>query len=95
VSRAGMVLPHCTPPASTAAAYLDDEFQLDLICPISLEIMRDPVKTVDGFTFERANIQAWFDLGKMTNPMTNDTLASQRLVPNKAIKKAIQAAELQ
>ena len=31
-----------------------------LCCPISMEIMRDPVIAADGHTYERAEIEAWF-----------------------------------
>ena len=30
-----------------------------LCCPISMEIMRDPVICADGHTYERADIEAW------------------------------------
>ena len=71
---------------------LEEEFLFseDFVCPISLEIMRDPVKTVDGSTFERASIEDWFRRGKQTNPLTNETLSSQELVPNIEMKMAIQ-----
>lgn len=32
----------------------------DLRCPISLELMRDPVRTVDGHCYERESIVTWF-----------------------------------
>ena len=31
-----------------------------LCCPISMEIMRDPVIAADGHTYERAEIESWF-----------------------------------
>uniref|UniRef100_A0A7S2H134 RING-type E3 ubiquitin transferase n=1 Tax=Octactis speculum TaxID=3111310 RepID=A0A7S2H134_9STRA len=30
-------------------------------CPITLEVMHDPVRAADGVIYERAAIQAWFD----------------------------------
>lgn len=30
-----------------------------LLCPISTEIMTDPVSTTDGFVYERKNIERW------------------------------------
>jgi hypothetical protein len=32
----------------------------ELLCPISSELMEDPVMTVDGFTYERKNIERWY-----------------------------------
>jgi|EP00908_Phaeocystis_cordata_P007891 hypothetical protein len=49
--------------------------------------MADPVCLVDGFTYERAAIQAW--LAKQphaTSPMTGAPLSSTVLVPNLAIR---------
>ena len=71
---------------SEIAAYLEH-----FICPISLEIMEDPVITTDGSSYERASIEAWF---KKTDrdPLTNAIVASKVLIPNKALKSAILAA---
>lgn len=75
---------------------LEDEFLFseDFVCPITLEIIRDPVKTVDDSTFERASIEDWFRRGKKTNPLTNETLISQKLVPNEPMKMAIKPVKL-
>ena len=35
------------------------EIPADLLCPISNELMEDPVMTVDNFTYERKNIERW------------------------------------
>lgn len=32
---------------------------VEYLCPISSEMMQDPVSTVDGFTYERNNIERW------------------------------------
>ena len=32
----------------------------DFFCPISLELMRDPVMAYDGHSYERAAIERWF-----------------------------------
>jgi len=37
-----------------------DATQEDLICPISLQIMQDPVECSDGKTYERTAIERWF-----------------------------------
>jgi hypothetical protein len=40
-------------------------------CPITCDLMKDPVMTSDGHTYERDAIQEWFDLGNKTSPRTN------------------------
>ena len=47
-------------------------------CPISHEPMVDPVVTDDGHTYERANIERWFE-SHDTSPLTGARLASKRL----------------
>jgi len=58
-------------------------------CPISSEIMKDPVILCDGHTYERAFIQMWLDSGKNTSPNTNMDLKNKILIENKLLKTAI------
>ncbi|KAL3726551.1 hypothetical protein ACJRO7_031450 [Eucalyptus globulus] len=62
----------------------------DLRCPISLELMVDPVTTVTGHTYDRASIVKWFRAGNFTCPKTGEMLASTELVPNAAIRRLIE-----
>ena len=39
---------------------LDFTIPNELLCPISSELMEDPVMTIDGFTYERKNIERWY-----------------------------------
>ena len=41
-----------------------------MMCPISCERMVEPVVASDGHTYERAQIQQWFDLHNTTSPKT-------------------------
>ena len=61
------------------------------VCPISLEPMEDPVLAADGHSYERREIARHFDLGRRTSPMTGAPLPHTQLMPNHALKKAIQA----
>jgi len=56
------------------------------LCNIMQAPMRDPVVTADGHTYDRVNIQRWFDQGKRTSPMTNRTLENRSVLPNFALK---------
>ncbi|XP_061360041.1 U-box domain-containing protein 33-like isoform X2 [Gastrolobium bilobum] len=60
------------------------------ICPIFQEVMRDPHVAPDGFTYEAEAIRGWLDSGHDTSPMTNLQLAHHNLVPNRALRSAIQ-----
>ncbi|KAF8016595.1 hypothetical protein BT93_H1959 [Corymbia citriodora subsp. variegata] len=62
----------------------------DLRCPISLELMVDPVTTVTGHTYDRASIVKWFRAGNFTCPKTGEVLASTEVVPNAAIRRLIE-----
>jgi hypothetical protein len=59
-------------------------------CPITHQLMRDPVLTCDGISFEREAIVSWFAKGNTTSPATGDQLETTQLVPNLALRKAIQ-----
>jgi len=61
-----------------------------LKCPLTLDLMEDPVQTSDGFVFERRAIQAWFARGRMTSPMTNLRLTSLVLTPVPFMRQAIE-----
>lgn len=63
-------------------------------CPISLDIMRDPVSTEDGHCYGRADIEEWFAGGSTTSPKTGAALASTALTPNHALRNAIEEWEL-
>ncbi|KAF2996796.1 hypothetical protein E8E13_000636 [Curvularia kusanoi] len=47
----------------------------ELLCPISSDLMDDPVMTVDNHTYERKNIERWF-FSRQTSPLTNLPLVS-------------------
>ncbi|KAL6606142.1 hypothetical protein ACP70R_041795 [Stipagrostis hirtigluma subsp. patula] len=60
------------------------------ICPISQDIMSDPHIAADGFTYEAEAIRSWLDRGHDTSPMTNLRLEHDDLIPNLALRSAIQ-----
>lgn len=64
------------------------DIPIDFICPITHEIMRDPVVSEDGFTYEANAIQEWFKM-KAYSPMTNLPLNSTDTLPNLALKERI------
>ncbi|XP_065666379.1 uncharacterized protein LOC100211223 isoform X7 [Hydra vulgaris] len=68
----------------------NDVVPSDFLCPITMEIMVDPVIAADGFTYEKKSILSWFSSGKVTSPMTNIPLSHTELVPNRSLKNVIE-----
>ncbi|KAK1407250.1 hypothetical protein QVD17_38864 [Tagetes erecta] len=62
----------------------------DFRCPISLELMTDPVTVSTGQTYDRVSIQKWLKSGNVTCPKTGETLAKTELIPNLNLRKVIQ-----
>lgn len=59
------------------------------VCPLSKEIMTDPVVINDGHSFERASIEQWLQ-HRDTSPITGAPLLSKQTTPNHALRAAIQ-----
>jgi len=81
-----------TPPSDLsklAAALPLDIFPHHFICPISQDVMADPVKTIDNHTYDRAFIERWFKR-KTTSPLTGLRLTSKALVPHHALRLEIE-----
>ena len=79
-------LPPLTPPLPLPSPSV--ELLKECVCPITAEIMTDPVCTSDGFTYERAAITEWLRT-KDTSPLTGATLESKTLVPNLSLRSII------
>lgn len=62
----------------------------DYLCPITLELMEDPVMTSDGDTYEKDAIEQWFSRGNNTAPRTGAVLPNLNLVRNNALRRAIE-----
>eukprot|EP00249_Psilotum_nudum_P017097 c26156_g3_i1 orf=722-1936(-) len=61
----------------------------DFRCPISLELMSDPVILATGQTYDRLSIQRWLDAGHRTCPKTKQFLTDIKLIPNYALRSLI------
>ncbi|KAL8532325.1 hypothetical protein ACS0TY_008790 [Phlomoides rotata] len=59
-------------------------------CPISLDLMKDPVSLSTGITYDRESIDKWLDIGSTTCPVTKHVLRNLDQVPNHALRKMIQ-----
>ncbi|CAN6483172.1 unnamed protein product [Victoria cruziana] len=58
-------------------------------CPISLQLMYDPVIIASGQTYERVCIENWFSHGHDTCPKTQQKLSHLYLTPNYCVKGLI------
>lgn len=61
----------------------------ELRCPISLQLMYDPVIIASGQTYERICIEKWLNDGHNTCPKTQQTLSHLSLTPNYCVKGLI------
>jgi WD40 repeat protein len=61
----------------------------EFLCPITHELMKDPVIASDGYTYDRPAIVSWITR-EQRSPMTNSLLASTEVIPNRTLKMMIQ-----
>ncbi|CAF1124589.1 unnamed protein product [Adineta steineri] len=60
----------------------------EFLCPITHELMVDPVCISDGYTYERKAIEEWL-ANKQTSPMMNVSIKKTQLYSNKVLKMLI------
>ncbi|CAN6246182.1 unnamed protein product [Urochloa humidicola] len=60
------------------------------LCPISLDMMRDPVTAPTGITYDRSSVEGWLERGHSTCPVTGRPLRAEDLIPNHATRRMIQ-----
>lgn len=66
------------------------DFPQHFRCPISMELMKDPVTISTGVTYERKNIEKWFNAyKKQTCPATMQVIESFDITPNHTLKRLI------
>ncbi|ELU10109.1 hypothetical protein CAPTEDRAFT_93086 [Capitella teleta] len=71
------------------AAIDDDGAPDEYLCPITRELMTDPVMASDGYTYEREAIISWINSGQSNSPMTNAPLLTSDLTPNRSLKMLV------
>ncbi|RZC45940.1 hypothetical protein C5167_038895 [Papaver somniferum] len=60
------------------------------LCPISLDLMKDPVTLSTGITYDRESIEKWIEAGNFTCPVTMQVLKNMEQIPNHTIRRMIQ-----
>eukprot|EP00877_Chromochloris_zofingiensis_P008840 jgi/Chrzof1/4209/Cz14g03060.t1 len=58
------------------------------LCPLTHDVMQDPVVAADGFTYEKEAITQWLGMGRHKSPMTNKRMLTQ-LLPNHSLRSSI------
>ncbi|XVE69459.1 hypothetical protein DITRI_Ditri09bG0153900 [Diplodiscus trichospermus] len=61
----------------------------DFRCPISLDLMKDPVIISSGHTYDRNSITRWINTGHHTCPKSGQRLIHMALIPNYALKSLV------
>ena len=61
-------------------------------CPVSMELMSDPVMVATGHSYDRSCIQKWLEQGNRTCPVTGLRLRHLELTPTIALRNAIQVS---
>nr|GEV46372.1 E3 ubiquitin-protein ligase PUB23-like [Tanacetum cinerariifolium] len=62
------------------------------LCPISMQLMKDPVTISTGITYDRESIERWLFTCRSTScPVTKQTLFDTDLTPNHTLRRLIQS----
>ncbi|XP_073701248.1 WD repeat, SAM and U-box domain-containing protein 1-like, partial [Garra rufa] len=69
---------------------MDSDVPNHFLCPITRELMKDPVIAADGFSYEREAMESWLNTPNRSSPMYNLPLKNTLLIPNRSLKMAIQ-----
>lgn len=67
---------------------LTEEISSDFICPITQEILINPVIAEDGNCYEKYAIEYWFTHGNIRTPLGSQPVSS-KVIPNNSLKKMI------
>ena len=65
-----------------------DEIPLEYLCPIRIEVFKDPVVLEDGYTYERDALEDWLRT-HTTSPMTGAPLQNKNVFPNHILRQLI------
>merc|ERR1719415_502530 len=67
----------------------NEEIPEEFICPITQDVMKNPVLFSDGFVYEKAAIEEWLISRRKTSPMTNLPMTSTKMDFQKELKDRI------
>ena len=67
----------------------EDDIPQNYLCPISYQLMTDPVITPYGISYDRKSIEKWLKVNKI-DPIAHKKLDKNMLIPNYALKSIIE-----
>jgi hypothetical protein len=76
------------PSAVTSAPRADRAVPKGFLCPLTMDIMYDPVLDPEGNTYERKAIMEWLR-HKRNSPVSRQPLNDKMLIPNNALRETI------
>merc|ERR1711988_158558 len=82
--------PSIPPEITSSSSTLPPPEPEEFICPITQEMMDNPVSDNEGISYERTAIEEWLKI-KNESPLTNKPLQHSDLRPNIALKSLIEA----
>ena len=59
----------------------------DFLCPITYDLLREPVVASDGHTYEKMAIEKWLKSENPTSPLSGERLHDKEIVHNRTLKK--------
>ena len=68
--------------------YNEENIPEEFRCPISLDLMKEPVIAADGHSYDKTQINRWFQTNN-TSPKTRDALLCKNLFPNLELRNRI------
>ena len=78
-------------PSLAAAPDNEDEaVPEEFYCPITYDLMKNPVRCSDGFTYEESAIKEWLTTRRNTSPMTNLEIKVISLTPDADLRERIE-----
>lgn len=75
--------------SSSSSSSILTDFHNEFRCPISHQIMREPVTVATGHTYDRDSISKWINSGHRTCPKSGWMLTHMALIPNYNLKSLI------
>jgi len=75
-------------PAGMELALAGLQVPAELQCPISLDLMLDPVVASDGHTYDRSNIEQWLE-DESSSPITREPLDSKHIFANRVVRTLV------
>jgi len=68
---------------------IDDDQYDKYLCPITGDLMEDPVICPDGYTYEKTAITTWL-ASHNTSPMTRQRMTTANMIQNRLVKEEIE-----